>query len=206
MSLWLVLPMNSLLEGKTRLAAVLDLAQRRALLEQMFEHTLNQAAQFPGLDRTLVVSGCEFTRARAAARGAQILAEAPGAGLNGALHQTRLALRLRGATQMMIVHCDLPVLVPDDLRQLARAGQSSRIAIAPDRKREGTNGLCIETPMDFRFSFGPDSFTRHLEQAKTVGLNATLVQSPGLGFDVDLPEDLRHLDNLNPERYASITS
>jgi 2-phospho-L-lactate/phosphoenolpyruvate guanylyltransferase len=203
---WLVLPMKSLLDGKTRLAPVLDLVQRRALLERMFRHTLDQAAQFPGLDRTLVVSGCSKTRARAEALGAQVLEEKAGAGLNGGLRQAQLVLQQRGASHMMIVHCDLPFLRANDLRDLAHAAQNTRIGIAPDRKREGTNGLCIEASMDFGFSFGPDSFALHLEQAEKCGLKAALVESAGLGFDVDFPEDLAGLVDLKAECCASVTA
>ena len=196
--------MKSLLAGKSRLAPVLDLVQRRALLERMFLHTLDQAAQFPGLDRTLVVSGCRVTRARAAALGAQVLEEDSGAGLNGGLRQAQLALRQRGASKILIVHCDLPLLNANDLRDLAQAGQASRIGIAPDRKHEGTNGLCIEASLDFGFSFGVDSFALHLEQAKIFGLQPDIVESGGLAFDVDLPEDLAR--SGDPERvgYPSI--
>jgi 2-phospho-L-lactate/phosphoenolpyruvate guanylyltransferase len=206
MNTWLVLPMKSLLNGKTRLAPVLDLEQRRALLERMFRHTLDQAAQYPGLNRTLVVTGCSETRARAAALGAQVLEEEPGAGLNGGLRQAQLVLRQQGAAHMMIVHCDLPLLDASDLRDLAQAASAGNIAIAPDRKREGTNGLCIEISMDFGFSFGPKSFSLHLEQAAKSGIKTALVESIGLGFDVDLPEDFAQLAKLDYLHHAPLVS
>jgi 2-phospho-L-lactate/phosphoenolpyruvate guanylyltransferase len=206
MNTWLVLPMKSLLGGKTRLAPALDLVQRRALLERMFRHTLDQATQFPGLDRTLVVSGCSKTRARAAALGAQVLEEVPGAGLNGSLRQAQLVLRQRGASHVIIVHCDLPLLDASDLRDLAQAASAGTIAMAPDRKREGTNGLCIDISMDFEFSFGPDSYSLHLEQAVKSGIKTALVESIGLGFDVDLPEDLAQLAKLDYSHHAPLVS
>jgi 2-phospho-L-lactate/phosphoenolpyruvate guanylyltransferase len=206
MNTWLVLPMKSLLDGKSRLAPALDLEQRRALLERMFRHTLDQAAQYPGLDRTLVVSGCSQTRARAAALGAQILEEDPGAGLNGGLRQAQLVLRQQGASHMIVVHCDLPLLDTCDLRHLAQAASAGSISIAPDRKREGTNGLCIQAAMDFGFSFGPDSFSLHLEQAVKSGIKMALVESIGLGFDVDLPEDLAQFAKLDYSHHAPLVS
>ena len=73
MSVWLVLPMKSLREGKTRLAPVLDITQRQALLERMFRHTLEQAALFPGLDRTLVITRCADARALSVEKGVRVL-------------------------------------------------------------------------------------------------------------------------------------
>ncbi|MFN0041519.1 MAG: 2-phospho-L-lactate guanylyltransferase [Burkholderiales bacterium] len=196
MNVWLVLPMKSLREGKTRLAPLLDIEQRRALLEKMFRHTLEQAAHFPGLERTLVVSASEDTRARAATFGAQVLAEEAGAGLNGAMRQAQQSLRQWGASHMMVVHCDLPRLAENDLRRLAHAADSDQIGIAPDRMRLGTNGLSLASALDFGFSFGPDSFALHLEQARQLGVQPEVVDSPGLSFDVDQPEDFARLGDL----------
>ena len=193
MSVWLVLPMKSLLDGKSRLAPALNLDQRRALLERMFKHTLDTAAKYPGLDRTMVVSGCAETRSRAEALGAQVLEEESGAGLNGGLRQAQHALRRHGASHMMVVHCDLPRLEENDLRKLAQAADSNRIAIAPDRLRQGTNGLGMDVSLEFRFFFGADSYALHREEAKRLGLQAQIVESVGLGFDVDQPEHLADL-------------
>ena len=188
-----MLPMKSLLDGKSRLAPALNLDQRRVLLERMFKHTLDTAAKYPGLDRTMVVSGCAETRSRAEALGVQVLEEESGSGLNGGLRQARHALRLRGASHMLIVHCDLPLLDASDLRHLAQAASAGSIAIAPDRMRQGTNGLCLEASLDFAFYFGPGSYARHLQEVKQRGLQAVVVEREGLGFDVDLPEDLTRL-------------
>lgn len=196
MSVWLVLPMKSLIEGKARLAPALGPVQRRLLLERMFRHTLEQATQFPGLEKTLVVTGCGETSARAAALGAQVLREDAGAGLNGGLRQAQLALRQRGATRMLVVHCDLPLLAATDLRKLAQAAESNCIGIAPDRIRQGTNGLSLAASLEFGFSFGPDSFALHLDQARQLSVQSVVVESPGLSFDVDQPEDLAHLSEL----------
>jgi 2-phospho-L-lactate guanylyltransferase len=202
MSVWLIVPMKSLREGKSRLAPTLNPQKRHQLLEGLLLRTLERAAAFPGLERTLLVSGCNETLARAAGLGAQVLKERAGAGLNGALRQAQLALRHLDASQMLVVPCDLPLLEVKDLQRLAEAGSDHGIGIAPDRKREGTNGLCIEASLDFGFSFGPDSFALHLEQTKKLGLQETLVESAGLGFDVDLPEDLVHFDELESLKHA----
>ncbi len=188
-----MLPMKSLLDGKSRLAPALNLDQRRALLERMFKHTLDAAAKYPGLDRTMVVSGCAETRARAGALGVQTLEEDTGAGLNGGVRQAQRALRRYGASHMMVVHCDLPRLEENDLRKLAQAGDSNRIGIAPDKVRQGTNGLSLAASVEFRFSFGPGSFALHLEEVKRLGLQPQVVESAGLEFDVDQPEHLADL-------------
>jgi len=196
MSVWLVAPMKSLREGKSRLAPALDPVRRRAFLERMLLRTLERAAIFPGLERTLLVSGCSETRTCAAEFGAQVLEERACVGLNGALRQAQLAVRHLGASRMLVVPCDLPLLEAEDLQRLAAAGSAHSVGIAPDRARQGTNGLCLEASLEFAFSFGPGSFLHHLAHVRQLGMQGIAVACAGLAFDVDLPEDLVHLGEL----------
>src|SRR5262249_33062743 len=65
MSVCLVLPLKSLRGGKTRLQAVLREEERAALIQQLLAHTLGEAARFPGVEHTVLVSACEEARTRA---------------------------------------------------------------------------------------------------------------------------------------------
>jgi 2-phospho-L-lactate guanylyltransferase len=196
MSIWLVVPVRSLRDGKSRLAPALDPAQRSALLEWLLVRTLEQAAQFPGLKRTLLVSPCEEARARASASGVRVLDEQAPGGLNHALRQAQRALSDLDAARMLTVACDLPLLRAEDLHRLASASAAGTVALAPDRSRQGTNGVCLETGVAFDFSFGPNSFERHLHCVRQLGMHSTIVDTAELAFDVDTPEDLGELRAL----------
>jgi len=191
---WLVLPMKALREGKSRLACVLDPRQRHQLLEHLMLRVLERAAEFPGLGQTLLVSGCAQTLARAAGLGARTLEETPGAGLNGALRQAQMQLRRIHAARMLVIPCDLPLLESDDLRCLANAAAPRRVVIAPDENGEGTNGLSFDPALDFDFSFGPQSYARHVEHIRRCGLQHFEINTPGLAFDLDLPQQLHRVD------------
>ena len=206
MSVWLVVPVKSLREGKSRLAPALEPGQRSAFVERLLAHTLEQAAQFPGLERTLVVSTCEQARARASACGARALEERAPVGLNDALCQAKTALGELGATRMLMVACDLPLLSAEDLRRLASAASAHTISLAPDRGGQGTNGLCLPLPAPFEFAFGPNSFARHLSCAQRLGMRSAIVERAGLAFDVDMPEDLtvlRALELSPPHQWSA---
>jgi 2-phospho-L-lactate/phosphoenolpyruvate guanylyltransferase len=196
MSLWLVVPVRSLRDGKSRLAPALDAQQRRAFVEWLLVRTLEQAAQFPGLERTLVVSACNEARARASACGATVIEERAPGGLNNALRQAQLALREAGVARMLMVSSDLPLLQAEDLQCLAAASSAGAIAIAPDRPRQGTNGISLCAATDFDFSFGPNSFQRHLERLRGLDVDCAIVERTGLAFDVDVPNDLAELRAL----------
>ena len=192
MNSWLVIPVKSLRDGKTRLASVLDPVQRREFMNRLLVHTLKQATEFPGLERTLVVSACAETRTRASTLGAHVLNES-GCGLNAALKLAHESIQQRGAAQMLVVPCDLPLLRSEDLRYLSRLAMSEDIAIAPDRRMRGTNGLCCDAALDFSFEFGPDSYARHKHNAQRLQRDHAAAISPGLAFDVDTPDDLAEM-------------
>jgi 2-phospho-L-lactate guanylyltransferase len=196
MSVWLVVPVKSLRDGKSRLAPALGSAERRAFIEWLLVRTLEQAAHFPGLERTLLVSPCEAARASATACGARVLEEHAPGGLNNALRQAQLALSELGATRMLTVSSDLPLLRAQDLRHLASASSAGTVVLAPDRNRQGTNGLCLHTSVCFDFSFGPNSFERHLDCVRQLSMQSVIVDRPGLAFDVDIPDHLTELRAL----------
>jgi len=192
MSVCLVLPLKSLRDGKTRLAAVLDAGQRAALIEELLMHSLDQAAQFPGLRNTVLVSPCEKARARAGELGVRVVDErAPG--LNQALQRAQRAVYQSGADIMLMVPCDLPLLTAKDLRCLVDSAGTRAVALAPDRFKQGTNGLCLPTSAAFEFAFGPNSYERHRSSVERLHLHAVEVDRPGLAFDVDTPSDLAQL-------------
>jgi 2-phospho-L-lactate guanylyltransferase len=192
MSPWLVIPVKSLRDGKTRLSSVLDPVKRRAFMDRLLVRTLNQAATFPGLDRTLIVSACDETRARAIALGAHSLDES-GCGLNAALKLAHASIRQQDATQLIVVPCDLPFLRAEDLQHLSQLATSGNIVIAPDRRMRGTNGLCFDATLEFSFEFGPDSYARHKNNARRLQRDYASAERPGLAFDVDTPDDLAEL-------------
>ena len=196
MSVCLVLPLKSLHDGKTRLSSALDADKRAALIERLLAHVLDQAAVFPGLQHTILVSACEQARARAEQRGASVLDE-PVPGLNPALGRALLTVRALKYDKMMIVPCDLPLVDADDLRCLSGAASSQAIAIAPDRSGLGTNGICLPARSEFAFSFGEDSFARHSATVARLRLQVARVERPRLAFDVDTPADLWHLTTWN---------
>ena len=175
-----LIPLRSLGDGKARLADALDLDERRRLIEQMARNVL-QAAN--GLD-VLVVHDDADVEAWATSHGAFTLRpETPG--LNEAVSAGKEHLRCAGYGRVIIAHADLPFA--EDLKVMCTDDQ---IAIAPDRQRDGTNVLALRADLDFTFAYGPNSFTRHIDHARSLGIDPRIVDEPGLAWDVDHPDDL----------------
>ena len=186
MTVCAIVPVRSLADGKRRLAGVMDDAERAALNERFLLHTLGLAAAFPG--PTIVVSLDPAVAAHPAAAGAVHVAD-PGQGLNAAIEAGRDRARRQGAGRIVVLPTDLPTARSEDVLALAETG--SPVAVAPDRRRQGTNGLCVAAGLDFAFRFGIDSFPAHVAEAERVGVAPAVIENPRLALDIDTPEDWR---------------
>jgi 2-phospho-L-lactate/phosphoenolpyruvate guanylyltransferase len=114
-----------------------------------------------------------------------------GAGLNAAFEQARARVRGERVAGMVLLPADLPELGASDVDALVAAGRRARVAIAPDRRGIGTNGLYLPVTLDFRFRFGADSRALHEAEARAVGIEPAIVRRSGLAADLDTPSDLQ---------------
>jgi len=175
-----LVPVKRFADAKRRLAAALPPAERAELAREMADAVLRAARPLPVAVVCDDVDVAEWARAR----GALVVWE-PGRGLNGAVEAGVDELAALGAGRVVVAHGDLPYATG-----LADLAPGSGVALVPDRRRDGTNVAVVPTGAGFRFSYGPGSFDRHLEEARRLGLGVTIVEDPLLAFDVDWPADL----------------
>jgi 2-phospho-L-lactate guanylyltransferase len=200
MSIWAIIPARPLEEGKSRLAEALTPAERHRLNQSFFRQTLDVAAAVVGRDRTLVVSRSAPLLALANSLAFDTLLEAEPYGLNAALTQAAATVRLRGATGVLSVSCDLPFLIPDELRALLDAArQGGGLAIAGDRAGTGTNALVMSPVGAIPYLYGHGSFAAHQGAAHTAGLTLCVVRRAGLSFDIDTQDDFEQMEEIRRE-------
>ena len=181
----LIIPVKPLELGKSRLAERLDPYERRALNHRFLDHVLSVADAFPGPGRTTVISRDPDVLDTARRRKMTAIEEDGPGDLNAALRQAIAAVDPAAERDILIVPADLPFVTAADLSALCRPP----IALAPDRRGVGTNGLFMATPHRITLGFGPDSFKSHLDEARRLGLEPVVVDRPGLSFDVDTADD-----------------
>jgi len=190
MSCYAVLAVRPVDQGKTRLSETLSTDERISLNYRMFRHVFQITRQVYEADRIIIVSRSETLLEEARAGGAIGHVES-GDELNAALTEgCRIAVD-RGATALLTLSSDLPFLQADDIR--AMLGTVSDVVIATDRFRTGTNALLMRRPFAIPFRYGVDSLAAHLGEATKAGLEATVIERPGLARDIDTPEDLIEL-------------
>jgi 2-phospho-L-lactate guanylyltransferase len=185
----IVVPHRGLDHSKTRLAAVLDPAQRALLAERLLRHVL-EVAVAAGPDVVVISPDPDLEELVREAGGR--LAVQHGMGLNAGLAEARDEALRDGVEAMAILHGDLPALTTPDVTALLDAvtGDGPLVAIAPDAADSGTNGLALAPPGIIDFHFGTGSLEAHRRAAKHAGAWLTVVRRPGLAFDIDTPDDL----------------
>ena len=187
---WLLLPVKSLLRGKRRLAPLLNPLERRDLNEYFLRRTVKIAAEFPGIQRTAVISEADDTLTLARELGIYTIRQIDGCGLNHAVTQGTRELHAHGARALLILPIDLPFLQAHDLREIATLGRQHEVVICPDKHYTGTNAIVFSEPTPMQFSFGPGSYLQHQRETLRCGLMPHLYYNPRIARDIDLPEDL----------------
>jgi 2-phospho-L-lactate guanylyltransferase len=182
----IVLPVKDLDESKTRLSPVLSPIERGALTLAMLEDVLDATLAMPGWS-TWVVSPDEAVLEVAAARGARPVPEEQPP-LGAAIRQVEEAATAQRLEALAVLLPDTPLLTPSALtRALHTIGP---VVIAPSLDETGTNLLLRRPPVAVPSRFGPDSYRRHLQGAAEADLPASVVEDAGLGFDLDMPDDI----------------
>ena len=191
MTTWAIVPVKPMRRAKSRLGSVLGAEERLALSREMLNRVLEALVGVPEIERTLLVSRDSEAMALARHHGARTLSERPPIDLNQALQQATRAAVGSGASAVLVVPADLPLVTADDLRELVSLAESPPVVvIAPDRRQAGTNALLASPAGLIEYAFGPSSFDRHRALALAAGARVLVCDRPGLALDLDLPEDL----------------
>jgi len=197
MTLWAIIPVKPLRRGKSRLSKVLSENERTILNQNMLVSTLKILSSVNRIDNILVVSRDPAALTLAREYGARTVLEDGSPELNTALSRARLVAKTYRVNEILILPADLPLLSREELeRVLEQSGNPPEVLICPDRRNDGTNLLYINPEGLISFCYGSGSFNKHLELAKKSGARINIIASNSLGLDLDTPEDLELLKEL----------
>lgn len=197
MSLWAIVPVKPLRRGKSRLAGALTEDQREELNRVLLQRTLKTLLELKEVEQVLVVSRDSAALALARDLGARTVQEDGAPALNTALKRATVVAQVYASRGVLVIPADLPLLTAADvLALLQRATEPPVVVIAPDRHRNGTNALLLAPSNLIEYDFGGNSFQRHCDRARRAGARLEIVDLPSLGLDLDLPEDLELVRQL----------
>lgn len=187
-SVYTVVPVKDLQGTKSRLAPVLDPAARAGLTLYMMGRVVTRALE-AGVDAVCVVSPDPIVLDEALKRGATPLVQ-KSRGLNPALEEGRLWATQNGASALLVLPADLPLIEPEDVRAVLAGAASAPVVVAPDGARSGTNALLLRPPDALPFLFGPNSFEAHLGAGRDREIEVRVCENGHLSFDLDTAGDL----------------
>ncbi|TDG12204.1 7,8-didemethyl-8-hydroxy-5-deazariboflavin synthase subunit CofH [Seongchinamella unica] len=196
------MPLKSLAQAKSRLAAVLTPDQRSALVEAMVRDVLAVLSEHSLIDTVTLVSDDPDARRIAADFGASFIAESQldaggqvsSRGLNPVISAAVSRLITGGARRLLVLHGDIPALQASELTEaLELQATRNGLVIGTDRQRQGTNLLVFGAENCPHFSFGPGSRAAHQQWAERSRHSVQVLERPGIALDVDDVEDLQCL-------------
>jgi 2-phospho-L-lactate guanylyltransferase len=189
----LVVPVKRLAWAKTRLGELAgDLRGELALAFAV--DTVTAALACDAVAAVLVVTDDDVARRALAGLGAEVVPDAPDAGLNPALaYGAEVALDRRPGHGIGALSADLPALRPAELGLALAAAAPHPTAFVADAAGTGTTLLVARPSARFEPRFGERSRARH-RAAGVVELE--LPDVPTLRRDVDTEADLLDAERL----------
>lgn len=188
MSVWAIVPVKALGHAKRRLAPALDPGDRERLARAMCRDVLAVLRATRGLAGIAVVTN-ELDLVPSGVR----RIDDRGEGLNAALARAACILEAEGTTAILSIAADVPLIDHHEIEVILAAGRNVPVVIVPDRQQRGTNALLLAPPTLMPPAFGEASLASHAALARGRGVEPTILQLAGLGFDID---DAAALDEL----------
>ena len=187
---WALVPVKRLDRAKSRLAEILDPADRKQLAKAMLTDVLATLGRVEGLAGILVVTSDVEVAALATEHDAAVLADPPETGFNEAVQHGMRWLDDRYHAGAVVVPGDIPFVTVAELDAVLDATRASPVVIVPATRDGGTNLLAIAPPLLMPPAFGPDSFARHVAAAHALGIQPSILRLEGAGHDIDVAADL----------------
>jgi 2-phospho-L-lactate guanylyltransferase len=148
----------------------------------------------------LIVTTDVEVQALARTLGVECLVESGNRGHTAAVAFAQREATARGASHFLTLPGDVPCATPEEVTTLAGALDGAPgVAFVPSRSGLGTNAALLAPPDAMPLTFGEPSFDNHLAAARAAGFSPRVLHLPGIGLDVDAPDDLPALLERGPE-------
>ena len=192
--MWAVIPVKQISQAKQRLSKILSSEERRDFFSAMLEDVLSMMVKIDFFEKIILATNCPHAISIAGRHGITHFETGPDDGLNQAAGETVNHLLENGISDMFLIPADIPLITEEEINSAIKAHPSApSLTIIPSRDKLGSNCLILSPPSMMPFMFGPDSYFRHLEIAKSNGLKINTMELPGFGLDIDEPKDLIEL-------------
>ncbi len=189
----LLIPFKSLATAKQRLAAALDQQQRSQLAEAMLRDVMTAAAGVAGQVDVAVVSSDARAEAMAKEFEFLVIEDMRNESETAAIEMATAWSEERAYDTTIVVPADIPLIASDELHQVLDAAPTEGAVFVPAYDRRGSNCILRRPASLIPLRFGNDSFLPHCEAMKKTGKELVVLEMPGIGLDIDNPDELEML-------------
>ncbi len=190
-NVWACVPVKEFTGAKSRLSAMLSGGQRETLAAAMLEDVLAALAGATRLAGILVNTVDPRAVAIAERYGALIVTDGAKDGHTGAVNGMARELIKDGKGALLTLPGDIPRVTSWEIDVLVSScREAPSFTIVPAHDELGSNAVICAPPFAVPLRFGDDSYFPHLMAARRACIEPTIVRLPGIGLDIDHPQDL----------------
>ena len=193
--MWAIIPINNFNESFSRLSNVLNKKQREEMTQILATQVLDALTPIVSVEKIIVLSNEIEWLSSFWNKKIVVLPEPDTEQFSEKIDNTAQWIQSQGVTAMLYLSIDLPYIQQEDIENLI-SQHISGLSIVEAKKDNGTNALILDLPTKMEFQFGPNSFSKHLAEARSKNINTTIVNIECLSLDLDDWNDL-HLFKKN---------
>ncbi len=193
--MWAIIPINNFNESFSRLSNVLNKKQREEMTQILATQVLDALTPIASVEKIIVLSNEIEWLSSFWNKKIVVLPEPDTEQFSEKIDNTAQWIQSQGVTAMLYLSIDLPYIQQEDIENLI-SQHISGLSIVEAKKDNGTNALILDLPTKMEFQFGPNSFSKHLAEARSKNINTTIVNIEYLSLDLDDWNDL-HLFKKN---------
>jgi 2-phospho-L-lactate/phosphoenolpyruvate guanylyltransferase len=190
---WAIVALKCPAEAKSRLRLHCGDDERRSLYFLMARKVVLALLAVPAIEKVLAVTSSDEVADFVQDLGGVVIRQPEDHGTQSAFAHALTAI-MRGESprpaRLLMISGDLPLITPAAVKELLNRCPESGVAIVPDRRKHGTNGLVCSPPDAIEPCFGEDSLRRHRAAAHARGHDVQVIESRALSLDIDDHEDL----------------
>ena len=204
-----VIPIGDLSCAKSRLSSVLTGEERIKLFIAMVKDVLSALSKSTKVHSIMVVTNDEEAASLANSYGASVKPEPEHPGLIQSVTHAAVLLEKAYTDIMLFLPGDVPLTNAEELEAVIEGISKPKVSglvIVPSKDFGGTNCMAISPPSAIDFLFGEDSYRKHIENARSKGIEPETLTLPGLGMDIDTPEDLMALTKTIGDEKQNLVS
>ena len=191
-----IIPVKTFSKAKTRLD--LSPQQKESLCKIMLEEVIQTISEVKSISQIIVVSKDQEALNLSKKFGAIPIIDNEESGVNHAVSLADNYLETNSYDASIVFPQDIPLIQSEDIHNLIKFCKTPKsVLVVPSQRFDGTNALLRVPQNIMKTHYDEDSYKIHLEVAKSLTSNTSLVLLRRIMLDVDTQEDLEFLLEQN---------